>query len=154
MSEMSEVEIKRCRGDPIYRLFFYPDYENFIDKLMLCATQVIEKRYGSRLMKSPIIARITGLLNDVRMKDTHQVKVVALLFIIHWETSLTHAVAEMFSNEEETLFGADSKAHFYKFMSTIAEFVDKTLKHPYNKTNSMQTIGSFFKSARQEYMTH
>ena len=133
----NNIHEKRCNGDPIYTLLFFPTREDFLDKLVLCAVQVLEKRYGQRLMRIPVIKRVLQLLQNI---DFHEGQFVALVCIIHKETSLTHAVANMYTNAPETLFGEESRAHYYRFMATMGEYVDKTLKFPYNKTNSMETI--------------
>jgi len=140
------LQVKRCEGDPMFSILFYP--ETCVDKLLNMAIMYIQKRYGTRLMEGKVISRVftLALSSDI---DDYKIKQFALIFIMQYEREFADTIAESYTNEG--LFGEEGVNQFRRFMCKMEEYIDKTLNFAYHKSNIVGTINEFIKEASKEY---
>lgn len=130
---------KRCEKDPMYRLLFSPKGHD-IEFVELVAN-VVRKRYGT----TPLMERIFGLLMTI---EDHDARFMAIMFHIFWIPNIRSAVEQLYM--PDSLFDV---SHFRTFVDRyLGEFVPKTLKFHFNKTNIIETLTKFKQSCRIAYM--
>lgn len=124
----------------MYNLFFFPEMNDFLENLLKCSIQIIEKKYGPRLSQEPDIAHAFKMLKDI---DTDQTaRIFALLFMINWETNIIKLLESTHQN----------KTHFKKYLMRLHEFVENTLRYPYDKHNIIEIVEGFERESRLEYV--
>lgn len=138
--------MRRCTGDPIYTILYFPKEENLLEEYIKLCTKVVIKRYQ---IKDPEILRIFNLLETI---DDDAVRKVACMFFINWEPNLAKGLEDAFDEKlETTLFKQNAKQHYCAFVGKMGEFVEKTITFAYTKNNIIEIINEFERNAKLEY---
>lgn len=140
-SKISTIHKRRCEQDPCYNLFFFPETDNFLSQLLHFSIQIIEKKYGPRLCQDAHIAYAFSLLKRIDSDTT--VRIFALMFMIRWESGIVKALESGYK-KDTTLFK--------KFVMRLHEFVENTLRYPYDKHNIIDIVNGFEQTCRLEYI--
>lgn len=143
MEEEKKIIVKKyCENDPIYRLYFGDDDDDFVNELWDMCVQIIMKKYE---FKAKNILYTFELLSS-RKKDK-QIKVVAIFFVLSWETYIIDAIKDMY--RPDAMFNT---THYDKFVGKMNEFTEKTIRFHYDKWNIVNTIENYYNDAKKEYM--
>lgn len=144
-----DIHANRCKGDPIYKLCFFPQEDGFSREFVQRGIEYIHKRYGSAIRNDVVISRIFGLLQTI---DDEDARFMAIIFMCVWESQLKKVMEEYFSMHTSTIFGIKSKECYRDFMVRVDVFVRQTIHSNYNPTNIIEIVRNFKSACIQTYM--
>lgn len=124
--------------DPYFDMLFFGG-EPLHDTLD-CAIAVVAKRYGG----FPNNRRIQVAFARLRDCTDPRLGNVALAFFLARETTLSRGVRDSIPEDHR-------KARFERFLVILHDYVDKTVRFPYDKHNVYEIFTNFEAGMRREY---
>lgn len=126
--------------DPCFALLYYR--KNLVE-LVNVGIQVVEKRYGERIHRDPVIQRTWQSLRTI---DDPYPRLLFVLCLLVWEPSINQEMERAYQTDQ---FGGPLQ--FRKFVGQVSQFVDTLVRFPSDHHNAKEMVEKFVETAKAEY---